>query len=196
MTTVLGLSTEEARRLLTRDGPNVLPHVHPVPRWRRIAAEFTHFFALMLWVAAALAFVAGMPQLGVAVLIVVIINGIFSYIQEERAEHAAAKLRALLPAQVVVVRDGHQVRAQAADLVCGDVVLLTAGDRIPADLEFTQADNCTVDESMLSGESEPVTKASGDKGFGGTFLATWLTVPPRQSWRPPAAERGSPPSPR
>ncbi|WP_308190736.1 cation-transporting P-type ATPase [Arthrobacter hankyongi] len=131
MTTVLGFSTDEARRLLTRDGPNVLLHVHPVPRWRRIAAEFIHFFALMLWVAAALAFVAGMPQFGVAVLIVVIVNGIFSYIQEERAEHAAAKLRALLPAQVVVVRDGHPVRAEAADLVCGDVIMLTVGGPDP-----------------------------------------------------------------
>ena len=170
MTAVLGLSTDEARRLLARDGPNVLPRVRPVPRWRRIAAEFIHFFALMLWAAAALAFVAGMPELGIAILVVVVVNGVFSYVQEERAEHAAAKLRAMLPSQVLVLRDGRSIRTEAADLVCGDVVLLGAGDRVPADVEFTRADSCTVDESMLSGESEPVSKAPGDSGFGGTFL--------------------------
>ncbi|MET1086529.1 MAG: cation-transporting P-type ATPase [Arthrobacter sp.] len=170
MTAVHGLSTAEARQLLARDGPNALPHVHPVPRWRRFAAEFTHFFALMLWVAAALAFIAGMPQLGVAVLIVIVVNGVFSHVQEERAERAASKLQDLLPSQVMVLRDGQPNRVEAAELVCGDLVVLAAGDRIPADVQFIQADNCAVDESMLSGESEPVAKTRGDSGFGGTFL--------------------------
>jgi magnesium-transporting ATPase (P-type) len=76
MEAMLGLSTGQAREQLERQGPNLLPRVQPVPRWRRIAAEFTHFFALMLWVAAALAFVAGMPELGVAVLVVVVVNGL------------------------------------------------------------------------------------------------------------------------
>ena len=77
MTALPGLSTCEARQLLARDGPNVLPRVRPVPRWRRIAAEFIHFFALMLW-AAALAFLAGMPELGIAILLVVV-DGVFAY---------------------------------------------------------------------------------------------------------------------
>lgn len=132
--------------------------------------EFTHFFALMLWVAAALAFIAGMPQLGVAVLIVVVVNGVFSHVQEERAERAASRLQDLLPSQVIVLRDGQPNRVEAAELVRGDVVVLTAGDRIPADVQFIQADNCAVDESMLSGESEPVEKNPEDTGLGGTFL--------------------------
>ncbi|WP_139005473.1 cation-translocating P-type ATPase [Arthrobacter crystallopoietes] len=171
MTAVAGLSAEEAAGLLAADGPNVLPQMRPVPRWRRAAAEFTHFFALLLWVAAALAFVAGMPQLGVAVMVVVIVNGVFSYAQEARAERAASKLRAMLPSQVRVKRDGRAVRVDASRLVRGDVVLLCAGDRIPADVDFAVAEACTVDESMLSGESEPVAKNAGDSGYGGTFLA-------------------------
>ena len=165
-----GLTTAEAAALLRDDGHNLLPQVRPVPRWRRLAAEFTHFFALMLWTAAALAFIAGMPQLGVAVLAVVIVNGVFAYVQEARAEHAALQLRALLPSKVRVRRDALVVEADVADLVRGDVVLMSAGDRIPADVLFLAAEACSVDESMLSGESEPVAKNSGDSGFGGTFL--------------------------
>lgn len=171
MDAMLGLSTDQAREQLVRQGPNLLPRVRPVPRWRRVAAEFTHFFALMLWVAAALAFVAGMPELGVAVLVVVVVNGLFSYAQEARAEHAAATLRALLPSQVLAVRDGRPVKIHVSELVAGDAVLLAAGDRVPADVRFVRTNSCTVDESMLSGESEPVAKGPEDTGFGGTFLA-------------------------
>jgi magnesium-transporting ATPase (P-type) len=170
MTSLLGLSTAEAGQLLARDGPNVLPHVHPVPRWRRFAAEFTHFFAVMLWVAAALAFIAGMPQLGVAVLIVVLVNGVFSHVQEERAERAASRLQDLLPSRVVALRDGRPSRVEAAELVRGDVVVLAAGDRIPADVQFRRADNCAVDESMLSGESEPVEARPATRCPGSTRL--------------------------
>ncbi|WP_174705243.1 cation-translocating P-type ATPase [Arthrobacter pityocampae] len=169
-TTVAGLSTAAATRLLAEDGPNLLPQASTVPRWRAFAAQFTHFFAVMLWVAAALAFIAGMPQLGVAVTVVVVINGVFSYVQEARAERAASQLRAMLPAQVLVRRDGTAVSIPAAEIVHGDVVLLSAGDRIPGDVDFTGTESCTVDESMLSGESEPVPKRPGDPGFGGTFL--------------------------
>ncbi|TJY70433.1 cation-transporting P-type ATPase [Arthrobacter sp. CAU 1506] len=171
MTTVAaGLSTADAARQLSSDGPNLLPLMNTVPKWRQVSAQFTHFFALMLWVAAALAFLAGMAQLGTAVVVVVVINGTFSYVQEARAAQAASKLRAMLPAQVLVKRDGQAVQVAAAEIVRGDVVLLTAGDRIPGDVEFAVAESCTVDESMLSGESEPVAKNRGDGGYGGTFL--------------------------
>ncbi|MBF4992577.1 cation-transporting P-type ATPase [Arthrobacter gandavensis] len=170
MSTGSGLSTSEATALLRAEGPNVLPQVHPVPRWRRFAAEFTHFFALMLWAAAALSFIAGMPQLGVAVLVVIVVNGVFAYVQESRAERAALQLRELLPSKVKVRRDGAVRETDVSDLVRGDSILLFAGSRIPADVVFLNAEACSVDESMLSGESEPVAKQERDTGFGGTFL--------------------------
>ncbi|WP_349035438.1 cation-transporting P-type ATPase [Pseudarthrobacter sp. SORGH_AS 212] len=165
-----GLTTEQAAELLKRAGPNVLPGEKPVPQWRKLWAELTHFFALMLWVAAALAFVADMPQLGVAIIVVVIVNGVFAHIQQERAQHAAARLRGLLPADVRVRRDGQDRTVHASDLVTDDVVLLTAGDRIPADVILLGAAACAVDESMLTGESAPVPKTGGDPAWGGTFL--------------------------
>ena len=114
-----GLSSERAAALLGESGPNVLPAANSAPQWRKILGELTHFFALMLWCAAALAFVGGLPELGVAIIVVVVVNGIFAHIQQERAQHAAAKLRALLPADVSVRRDGRILRVHTSDLVPG-----------------------------------------------------------------------------
>ncbi|KIC67962.1 cation-translocating P-type ATPase [Pseudarthrobacter phenanthrenivorans] len=170
MRTAEGLSSDRAAQLLKEAGPNQLPAEKPVPQWRKLWGEMTHFFALMLWCAAALAFIADMPQLAVAIIVVVIVNGVFAHIQQERAQHAAARLRGLLPADVVVRRDGTARKVHASALVAGDVVLLSAGDRVPADLALLSASGCAVDESMLTGESVPVPKAAGDAAWGGTFL--------------------------
>ncbi|MGD6978650.1 MULTISPECIES: cation-translocating P-type ATPase [Citricoccus] len=166
-----GLTSAEAARRLGQSGPNELPRIHQVPGWRRFAGQFTHFFAVLLWGAAGLAWIAGMPQLSIAVIAVVVINGVFAFAQEERAAQAAARLRELLPAQVTVRRDGRRMPIPASEVVPGDIIILTAGDRLPADVRFVEADSCTVDESMLSGESMPVVKGTGSDGFGGTFLA-------------------------
>lgn len=165
-----GLSSQAAGDLLRRTGPNVLPTAEKVPPWRKLLGELTHFFALMLWVAAGLAYVAGMPQLGIAIIIVVIVNGVFAHIQQERAQHAAERLQGLLPADVTVRRDGRLQRVHANALVPGDVVVLAAGDRLPADVQFISASACSVDESMLTGESESVPKSATDTAWGGTFL--------------------------
>ena len=114
-----GLSTAEAISRLRRDGPNALPVPRRTPAWRRLAAQMTHFFALLFWVAGLLAFVAGLPQLGVAIFFVVVLNGVFAFVQEERAEHAAERLRDLLPRRVTVVRDGLPDEIAAEELVVG-----------------------------------------------------------------------------
>ncbi|BCW45410.1 cation-transporting P-type ATPase [Arthrobacter sp. StoSoilB5] len=165
-----GLSSGAAAGLLAEAGPNVLPQAGKVPQWRKLLGELTHFFALMLWVAAALAYIGGMPQLCVAIIIVVIVNGVFAHIQQERAQHAAERLQGLLPAEVNVRRDGRIQSVHASDLVPGDVVILAAGDRLPADILLVAASSCTVDESMLTGESAAVPKGSNDPAWGGTFL--------------------------
>ncbi len=167
-----GLTTVEARRRLEANGPNRLPRAAPHRAWRQLLAQFTHFFALMLWVAAILATVAGMAQLGLAITLVVLINGVFAYAQEQRAERAAQELQDLLPAGVVVRRDGQPVIVAAAEIVVGDVVILSPGDQVPADLAVFQADHLAVDESTLTGESVPVPVAVEGQALAGTYVTT------------------------
>src|SRR5687767_746811 len=100
------LSSAEAARRLKRDGPNVLPAPRPPSPLLLLARQLVHFFALLLWVAAGLALIGGMPQLAIAIVIVVIINGVFAFAQEYRADKAGRRLRDLLPARVRVRRDG------------------------------------------------------------------------------------------
>ncbi len=94
---------------------------------------------MLLWCASVLAYLAGMPQLAIAIVVVILVNGVFAYIQQERAQHAAAKLRELLPAMVSVRRDNRIIKVHATELVPDDAVVLVAGDRVPADLRLALA---------------------------------------------------------
>ena len=131
----------------------------------------THFFALMLWVAGVLAFVAGLPQLGVAIFVVVVVNGVFAFVQESRAEHAAERLRDLLPRRAIVVRDGRPVEIDAAELVVGDLVLLVAGDRVSADLRVTEGARAARWTRRCSpARASRCRAAERDELFAGTFV--------------------------
>jgi magnesium-transporting ATPase (P-type) len=165
-----GLTSIEAAELLRVHGPNTVPGRRRQPAWRRLVGEMSHFFAAMLWVAAVLAVVAGLAQLGVAIVVVIVVNGLFAFVQEERAEHAAERLRDLLPTGVRVRRDGSATTVDSREVVPGDVVLLDAGDRVPADLSLVAADGMLVDESMLTGESVPAAVGPGDVAHAGTFV--------------------------
>lgn len=167
-----GLTQIDAEQRLGEDGPNRLPRPRPVPAWRRLVAEMTHFFALMLWVAGVLAVVAGMPQLGVAIFVVIVVNGVFAFAQEGRAERAAERLRELLPAEVIVIRDGAPRSVDVADVVVDDLVVLSPGDRVPADLSLVTADGLSFDTSTLTGESVPEAVGPGGAAFAGTYVST------------------------
>jgi magnesium-transporting ATPase (P-type) len=166
-----GLTSAEAASRLARDGPNLLPIAARRPAWRRLVAQFVHFFALMLWVAAGLAVVAGLPALAWAIAAVVVLNAVFAFVQEERAEHAAEALHRLLPRRCRVVRDGRARDVDAEQIVAGDRVLLRAGDGVPADLDVVAADAARLDASALTGESAPVAVVAGEPAWMGTYLA-------------------------
>ena len=155
-----GLSAEEAAARLVRIGPNELPEIRGPGLVRQLLDQLLHFFALMLWVAAGLAFVGGMPQLGVAIIVVILVNGAFSFAQEYRAERAVRALSALLPETAVVRRGGRKVKVPAIDLVLGDIVLLREGDRISADARMQSSSGLKVDMSTLTGESKPVARSA------------------------------------
>jgi magnesium-transporting ATPase (P-type) len=147
----VGLTSADAADRLARDGPNQLPAPRRPSGLRRFADQLVHFFALMLWVAGILAFLAGLPELGIAIYAVVVLNAVFAFVQESRADRAADRLRSLLPEQVTVRRDGRRVQLDATEVVTGDVLLLEPGDRVPADADAVVANRALVDASLLTG---------------------------------------------
>ncbi|WP_084495150.1 cation-translocating P-type ATPase [Nocardia shimofusensis] len=169
-----GLTDAEVAERLRRDGPNALPapkRPHPLTL---LTAQLTHFFAVMLWVAAGLALIAGMPALAVAIAVVVVLNGVFAFAQEYRADRAAERLRDLLPVRARVRRGGRLAVVESTGLVLDDLVVLRAGDRICADAEVLDihARQLEVDESMLTGESRAVHTEPGARLFAGTYVVS------------------------
>ena len=132
----------EAKRRLARDGPNELPRQRPRPVSLQFLGELVHFFAIMLWVASALAWLADLPELTVAIIAVIFINATFSFIQERRSDRAAERLQDLMPHTVSVFRDGHRVEIDARHVVVGDLLLLEAGDRICSDARWSSTGAC------------------------------------------------------
>ncbi|MCP9819428.1 cation-transporting P-type ATPase [Synechococcus sp. Cruz-9H2] len=161
-TTPEGLSQPEAEQRLERYGANRLPPLKRRPLVLRFLDQMLHFMALLLWIAGALAFVAGTPQLGWAIWAVVLINGIFSFWQEFQAERTLAALTRSLPRQVQVWRDGRLCFRSAEELVAGDRLLLEEGDRVPADCRVSVSHELRVDLSVLTGESVQVARQAID----------------------------------
>ncbi|MDD5180632.1 MAG: cation-transporting P-type ATPase [Gallionellaceae bacterium] len=166
-----GLTEHEAHRRLLEYGPNHVEEIRTEHLALTFAKEFTHFFALILWLAAALAFIAewsapgqGMITLGYAIIGVILINGIFSFWQEYRAQEAVAALRNLLPSQVKAMRDGVVRQIPAAELVPGDVILLADGDAIPADCRLLEAFGVRVNNATITGEALPKSRNSDSSG--------------------------------
>ena len=159
---VTGLTSDEAAHRQIEFGFNRVEAVVREPLWLTFGREFTHFFALILWIAAGLAFFAesrepgqGMFQLAIAIVGVILINGVFSFWQTYRAEQALDALRNLLPQQVSVLRDGALQTLAAELLVPGDVLLLGEGDKVPADCRLIEAFDLRVNLSTVTGESLP-----------------------------------------
>jgi len=153
-----GLAGDEISRRAVQYGRNVISEIRRTPLYAEFGANFTHMMALLLWVGGAIAFVTQTPELGIAIWLVNIINGSFSFWQEYRAEKAVEALRHVLPVYARVVRADQEQRILAEDLVPGDVVLLSEGDRVSADARIVHAADLKVDESALTGESRRVRK--------------------------------------
>ncbi|HET8755317.1 MAG TPA: cation-transporting P-type ATPase [Solirubrobacteraceae bacterium] len=165
-----GLTSEQARLELERVGPNVLAETER-PRWLlRFGRNFTHLFALLLWVGSVLAVLGGQPPLAIAIVAVIVVNAVFSFAQEYRAERAVEALRRILPQRVRVRRDGRPREIAAEEIVPGDVVLLAAGDRVCADGDLLEEVELKVDLSTLTGESRPARRHVAGVSHGRTGI--------------------------
>ena len=160
-----GLSDAEAQRRLVEFGANEVEEVAHEALLITFAREFVHFFAIILWIAAALAFFTewrepgqGMATLGFAIVGVIVINGVFSFWQAYRAGQALAALKKLLPNATKAMRGGAVRQVPAAQLVPGDVILLEAGDILPADCRLVEAFSVRVNNATVTGESLPASR--------------------------------------
>ena len=179
-TRLSGLEGREAARRLVQYGPNEITRSEGPGRWRELARQFTHPLALLLWAAAVLAFVGGIPALAVAIIAVIVLNAVFAFAQEVQAERATEALREFLPPTARVRRDGAVRELPATGLVPGDVVELAEGDRLSADARLVHG-SLELDMSPLTGESSPVARSAermtpseslleaDDLVFGGTL---------------------------
>ena len=155
-----GLTGTEAADRLSRHGPNRLPEPPRPGPLRRLARQFNNLLLYVLMAAAAITAALGHWIDTAVIMAVVLANAVIGFVQEGRAEQALAALRQMLAPRATVLRDGARASVDAADLVPGDVVLLEAGDRVPADLRLMRVQSLRIEEAVLTGESVPVNKAT------------------------------------
>lgn len=159
-----GLSAAEAASRLASVGPNKLDEEEKTPMWKRFFEQMADPMVIMLLVAAAISvitgFIQGEPEWADAAIIlsVVILNSVLGVVQEAKSEQALEALQEMSAAQSKVMRDGKLVHMPSSELVPGDIVLLEAGDSVPADCRVLESASMKIEEAALTGESVPVEK--------------------------------------
>src|SRR5262245_12241342 len=174
-----GLSCAEAERRLEQYGPNQLKSAPETPWWKRLLEQFQNFLVIILLVATVISMVewllqdpreTALPYEAIVILLIVVLNALLGFFQEARAERSVRALMALAAPESTVVRDGERQRIAASEIVPGDIVMVEAGDRVPADARIVDEANLHADEAALTGESMPVAKdvrpIEGDHGIG------------------------------
>ncbi len=157
-----GLAAAEVQSRLATFGPNELREAPPPPAWRRFLAQFAEPLVAILLVAAIVSGALGDLVDTVAILAIVVLNGVIGFVQEERAERALASLRRLSAPLAKVLRNGTLGSIPARELVPGDRIVLEAGDRVPADARLLRSFALRAEEASLTGESVPVEKDADD----------------------------------
>ena len=154
-----GLTSREAARRLTQYGPNEIRREVPRSRVREFAGQLVDPLALLLWAAAAFAVAEGAFAVAVTIVAVILLNALFAFAQEMQAERATEALKHYLPDRARVRRDGKVVEVEAVELVPGDVMLLSEGDRLSADARILDG-SVEVDMAALTGESQTVARGA------------------------------------
>ncbi|MGE5507434.1 MAG: cation-translocating P-type ATPase [Chitinophagales bacterium] len=171
-----GLSPAEVERRRKQYGLNELKGKEPPTLIQRFIDQFKDFLVLILLGSAVIAGVLGEAVDAIAILAIVILNAVMGLIQEGRAEKALAALKKLSVPVCTVVRGGETIRVPSPELVPGDIVVLNAGDLVPADLRLLESHNLKVDESALTGESVPVDKHAEAKVAPGATVGDRLNA--------------------
>ncbi|CAJ0604430.1 unnamed protein product [Cylicocyclus nassatus] len=167
-----GLTKARAAEVLARDGPNALSPPKTTPEWIKFCKNLFGGFALLLWVGAFLCYVAYSVDyftmeypskdnlyLGIVLMTVVVITGCFQYYQESKSSKIMESFKSMVPTFALVHRDGQKQQIRTEDLVVGDIIEVKGGDRVPADIRIISAFGFKVDNSSLTGESEPQSRS-------------------------------------
>ena len=179
-----GLSSEQAQQRLAAFGANELTE-RPRPGFLALLwDQFKNFLVIILIIAALVSLALGEYVDSIAIMFIVLLNAVVGVIQESKAEQALAALQKMAAPQAQVIRDGQQVTIPGREIVAGDIVLLEAGNYVPADLRLVESINLRIEEASLTGESQPVEKTAGvvlDKEIplgdrkNTAFMATLIT---------------------
>jgi Ca2+-transporting ATPase len=153
-----GLSPATAAQRLSESGPNALPEEAPTPGWRRFLDEYRSYMQIILVAAAVVSLIVKEWSTAILLVLLTLLNAVVGMRQEGKAESAMNALKSMMKATARVRRDGVESEISADQLVTGDVVLITAGDQIPADGRIIEASALQIDESALTGESTPAAK--------------------------------------
>src|SRR6516162_3275901 len=154
----VGLSAARAAELLAANGPNALPEEKPKPGWRRFLDQYRTYMQIILIVAAVVSLVIKEWSTGILLILLTVLNAVIGMRQEGKAESAMNALKSMMKATARVRRDGAEAQIPADQVVVGDVVLIAAGDEVPADGRIVTASALQIDESALTGESTPAAK--------------------------------------
>ncbi len=181
---IKGLSQAEAEKRISEFGPNALEEKKKKPAWLLFLGQFKDFMILILAAAAIISGIVGDLTDTIIILVIIVLNAVLGFVQEYRAEKAMESLKKLTETQTKVIRDGQSMTVFSRELVPGDVVILEAGNMVPADIRLIETFALKIDESSLTGESVPVDKISellsqdnlgpGDQlnmAFKGTLIA-------------------------
>jgi len=168
-----GLNNEQVKLVFERDGPNALTPPKTTPEWIKFCKNLFGGFAMLLWFGSILCFIAysitvlsydEAPKdnlwLGIVLAAVVILTGCFSYFQEAKSSRIMDSFKNLIPHEAVVIRNGEKKKINADELVVGDLIEVKFGDRVPADFRVIKASGFKVDNSSLTGESEPQSRTA------------------------------------
>jgi Ca2+-transporting ATPase len=178
----IGLSADQAAQLLRTNGQNALPEEKPKPGWLRFLDEYRSYMQIILSVAAVVSLVIKEWTTGVLLWALTLLNAVVGLRQQGKAESAMNALKSMMKATARVRRDGSEAEIPAEELVVGDVVLIAAGDQVPADGRIISASSLQIDESALTGESTPAAKdatvlADGELGPGDQMNMAFMNTP-------------------
>jgi len=170
-----GISEISAQKRLEVYGFNKLKSIRKTPLTVRFLSHFTNLLAILMWVGSGLSFWAQMPEAGWACIAVIIINAVFSFWQEFKAEKAIDALKKLIPSYARVIRGGLEKKVLTSDIVPGDIIIIEEGDHVPADSRLIESQELRVNNSAFSGESKLSHKTADSFHDGKDFL--WLEMP-------------------